>query len=670
MVMPKGFNLGNIFKDKTIGTTPMGVPTVTRSQKGDPSTTAYYVDKANEAKTQSQMEAIINELQSNLAAGLITEEDAIVVLTNPAVDDGMNYRSASALVSDWTRAAGADAFRGFGDQLPDSMMEGMGAAGTASPGAGSFGWDDWSQGSQFFDWQENLRDPATQRRMRDIEAARQAAGGPRDFDVVREAEKQAEAEAIQAEKNRAEAERKALLEGQARQEASVWKTDAADTDMLITGDDAEPVGGVDAIPDPDTAAAGVKAASAKLKGAKTPEQEKAAEASLKKAKSIEAQSKKVASDRAKQAKETGIRDENDLKNRIANDPDFSSKDAETWLINNRGLTSSQAARWVQDRRLENAGRAPQQRADSPPADSPPAGGFPAGGFGSGAQNRQMIQMESPGALPTPIQSGIGLGQAMATPGEAFQQYRLSQYGGQPSAAELARAQRTGALFTGFQPSYGRFLLSATRPTSDIELGAFGDEQAEGEAFARFLRSGQRAPIGDVRSAYGGLADYLTQISQGGMPGGESGLRYGAVFGQDLGPQQIKGNLLETTMASLGMAPGMGGRTYRNLSNIYDSMQAQYGQEAGAANFANWVSGGLGNQSSPNAFNSFNPTQSTYTPAQQTAIRKMRPTSSDIINRQAIANQMTGGYIGGGWSPTVNEDTYGGLEDVMLTGGGF
>jgi hypothetical protein len=266
MVMPKGFNLGNIFKDKTIGTTPMGVPTVvTRSQKGDPSTTAYYVDKANEAKTQSQMEAIINELQSNLAAGLITEEDAIVVLTNPAVDDGMNYRSASALVSDWTRAAGADAFRGFGDQLPDSMMEGMGAAGTALPGAGSFGWDDWSQGSPFFDWQRNLRDPATQRRMRDIEADRQAAGGPRDFDVVREAEKQAEAEAIQAEKNRAEAERKALLEGQARQEASVWKTDAADTDMLITGDDAEPVGGVDAIPDPDTAAAGVKAASAKLK---------------------------------------------------------------------------------------------------------------------------------------------------------------------------------------------------------------------------------------------------------------------------------------------------------------------------------------------------------------------------------------------------------------------
>ena len=696
--MPKGLNLGNIFKDKTIGATPMGVPTVvTRSQKGDPSTTAYYVDKANEAKTSSQREAIVNELQSNLAAGLITEEDAIIVLRNPELG-GMNYRSASGLVSDWTRAAGSDAFRGFGDQLPDSMMEGMGAAGTASPGAGSYGWDDWSQGSQFFDWQENLRDPATQRRMRDIEADRQAAGGPRDFDVLREAERQAalaerqaalergsklkdefiagaDASAIQAEINRAEAERKALLEGQARQEASVWKTDAADTDMLITGDDAEPVGGVDAIPDPDTAAAGVKTASANVAAAKTPEQKKAAEASLKKAKSIEVKSKKVASDRAKQAKETGIRDENDLKNRIANDPDFSSKDAETWLINNRGLTSSQAARWVQDRRLENAGRAPQQPADSPPAGSPPAGSPPAGsppagGFGSGAQNRQMIQMESPGALPTPIQSGIGLEQAMATPGEAFQQYRLSQYGGQPSAAELARAQRTGALYTGFQPSYGRFLLSATRPTSDIELGAFGDEQAEGEAFARFLRSGQRAPIGDVRSAYGGLADYLTQISQGGMPGGESGLRYGAVFGQDLGPQQIKGNLLETTMASLGMAPGMGGRTYRNLANIYATMQAQYGQEAGAANFANWVSGGLGNQSSPNAFNSFNPTQSTYTPAQQTAIRKMRPTSSDIINRQAIANQMTGGYIGGGWSPTVDEDTYGGLEDVMVTGGGF
>ena len=669
--MPKGFNLGDIFKDKTIGTTPRGMPVITTEFRGDPSTTSYYVDKASKAKTSSQREALVNELQSNLAAGLITEEDAIVVLTNPSLDGGMNYRAASGLVSDWTRAAGADAFRGFGDQLPDSMMEGMGAAGTASPGAGSYGWDDWEQGSPFFDWQENLRDPAMQRQIRNIEAARKAAGGPRDFDLAREAEKQAEAEAIQAEKNRAEAERKALLEGQARQEASVWKTDAADTDMLITGDDAEPVGGVDAIPDPDTAAAGVKAASAALKGAKTPEQEKAAEAALKKAKSIEAQSKKVASDRAKQAKETGIRDENDLKNRIANDPDFSSKDAETWLINNRGLTSSQAARWVQDRRLENAGRAPQQPADSPPADSPPAGSPPAGsppagGFGSGAQNRQMIQMESPGALPTPIQSGIGLGQAMASPGEAFQQYRLSQYGGQPSAAELARAQRTGALFTGFQPSYGRFLLSATRPTSDIELGAFGDEQAEGEAFARFLRSGQRAPIGDVRSAYGGLADYLTQISQGGMPGGESGLRYGAVFGQDLGPQQIKGNLLETTMASLGMAPGMGGRTYRNLSNIYDSMQAQYGQEAGAANFANWVSGGLGNQSSPNAFNSFNPTQSTYTPAQQTAIRKMRPTSSDIINRQAMANEMTGGYIGGGWNPRVTDD----LEDVMVTGGGF
>jgi len=693
MVMPKGFNLGNIFKDKTIGAGPGGMPSVvTKTEPSVPAEPAVvrmrtaddYINRAKAAWAKPEinvmgyvdtkadrMASILSDLQSDLASGLIGEEEAIRVLRSPfgpnRVTGGMDYREATGMISGWNRAAGADAFRGFGDQLPDSMLEGMGAAGTASPGAGAFGWTDEG-------W-DPYSDEATEQRLALEEAERQAALKKSSFELGKTP--------TSLEQNLAEAERKRALAtmgegfnlvGSEFQDKIDVNRAKENVDIAKRDNDAAKKALGDATTDEEKAKAKADADAAKkiLDDANT---------NLKNITTLgggEPAKKPIVTTTGLLS---GVTDLTGLRNAVLSDTGgkLNSLDIEGWLKAN-GYTSSEASTLMYNMLKErDAGVKPT--GDKPTGDTDGSKDVSGGMVvKSGAQQsevgtqpgvdaetqRQMIQMRSAGALPTPIQSGIGLGQAMATPGEAFQQYRLSQYGGQPSAAELARAQRTGALYTGFQPSYGRFLLSATRPTSDIELGAFGDEQAEGEAFARFLRSGQRAPIGDVRSAYGGLADYLTQISQGGMPGGESGLRYGAVFGQDLGPQQIKGNLLETTMASLGMAPGMGGRTYRNLANIYDTMQAQYGQEAGAANFANWVSGGLGNQSSPNAFNSFNPTQSTYTPAQQTAIRKMRPTSSDIINRQAMANEMTGGYIGGGWNPRVTDD----LEDVMVTGGGF
>ena len=158
-----------------------------------------------------------------------------------------------------------------------------------------------------------------------------------------------------------EAERQALLEGQARQEEIARTTSAFDTDMLLTGPDSDPVGGVDAIPDVASADTNVAKAEAKVATAKTPQGKIEAKADLAKAKSIQKQSNTVASGRAKQATATGIRDENDLKSKIANDPNFSSQDAETWLMNNRGFSSTKASQWVYDRRLENAGRAPRSQ---------------------------------------------------------------------------------------------------------------------------------------------------------------------------------------------------------------------------------------------------------------------------------------------------------------------
>lgn len=655
----------------------------------------------------TNMQIILNKLQGDLRNGLIDEETALLVLQNPMgpsrAQGGMTYRDAISQIQGWDverqmdlpagtaykTAAGdvryttpEDVFAQYQtDVMPSSMFEATfqdpnvlgslatgGAAytdpvtGETMPGyrfdrgaglpAGSFGWTDEG-------W-----DTSTPEALKQYGKTQEAAeGGGLDW--------------FAQERARAEAERQALLAGQARQEETGGLTPGWEVDPLLAGVDADPVGGVDAIPDSATASAGVTVAEDKVAAAETPQEKTEAKADLAKAKSIQKQSEKVASDRAKQAKATGIRDEKDLKNKILNDPDFSSLDAETWLINNRGFTSSDASKQVQDWRREFFGGPAPVAPGAPGAPDTTAGMALTPQWGTqGQAGRQMIQTQPLGALPTPSPYGISLAQSMASPEEAFQQYRLAQFGGQPSVAELARAQRTGALYSGYQPAMGRFMLSATRPGSDIDLGAFAagqdDEQLEGEAFARYLRAGQRAPMADIRSSYGGLADYLSQIATGStMPGGAAGLRYGAVFGEDLGPKEIKGRILNTTMASLGMRPGMGQRAYGNLSNIYDTMQAQYGQEVGAANFARWVAGGLGGeQQQPSAFNNFAPLENAYTPAQQAAIRQMSPTSSDVIGLQAKANQMTGGYIGGGWSPEVTQSTYGALEDPLLTRGGF
>ena len=664
----------------------------------------------------TNMQIILDELQADLRNGLIDEETALLVLQNPMgptrAQGGMAYRDAISRIQGWDverqmdlpagtaykTATGdvryttpEDVFAQYQtDVMPSSMFEATfqdpnvrgslatgGAAytdpvtGVTMPGykfdrgaglpAGSFGWTD-----EGWDYKEGELGPKAQEQYEKQQKDSgyiYGAGGDLDW--------------FAQERARAEAERQALLAGQARQEETAGLTPGWEVDPLLAGVDADPVGGVDAIPDSATASAGVTVAEDKVAAAETPQEKTEAKADLAKAKSIQKQSEKVASDRAKQAKATGIRDEKDLKNKILNDPDFSSLDAETWLINNRGFTASKASETVQGWRTEAFGGPAPAAPGAPGVSDTTAGMALTPQWGTqGQAGRQMIQTQPLGPLPTPSPYGISLAQSMASPEEAFQQYRLAQFGGQPSVAELARAQRTRALYSGYQPAMGRFLLSATRPGSDIDLGAFAagqdDEQLEGEAFARYLRAGQRAPMADIRSSYGGLADYLSQIATGStMPGGAAGLRYGAVFGEDLGPKEIKGRILNTTMASLGMRPGMGQRAYGNLSNIYDTMQAQYGQEVGAANFARWVAGGLGGeQQQPSAFNNFAPLENAYTPAQQATIRQMRPTSSDVIGLQAKANQMTGGYIGGGWSPEVTQSTYGALEDPLLTRGGF
>ena len=175
------------------------------------------------------------------------------------------------------------------------------------------------------------------------------------------------------------------------------------------------------------------------------------------------------------------------------------------------------------------------------------------------------------------QTGAPLWQAAQDPFQQYQRYRMAQAGGAPIGT-LTSAAGQQALRSGYQPAYGRFLLGGTQ----LGVDDGWQQGGEGEAFGRYLAGGQRRDLGDIRSLYGGLGSYLGSLGTATDPS-QLNLQYASVFGTEPRREDV----LSATQAALGMGSGMGARSYRNLGNIYDLMQTQYGPQ-GAGRFADWV----------------------------------------------------------------------------------
>ena len=214
--------------------------------------------------------------------------------------------------------------------------------------------------------------------------------------------------------------------------------------------------------------------------------------------------------------------------------------------------------------------------------------------------------------------------AYATYGEnpyaAYTDWRRSLYGDAPMA-ERIRLEEAGMPSLGYDRALGGFLLGRISPYG-TGIGEEADETlmaadprtqvGEAQAFMDYLKGGQFGTQQDLRTGFGGLADYLGQVrtfQEGGrLPTDFENIKlspYYQVYGADPDDKQYSRDILGSATAALGYAPGMGARTRRNLQKAYDILgQAQTQQQvfgsptpslAGVsaqpvgARFADWVS---------------------------------------------------------------------------------
>ena len=256
-----------------------------------------------------------------------------------------------------------------------------------------------------------------------------------------------------------------------------------------------------------------------------------------------------------------------------------------------------------------------------------ASGAAGGGQGGGGQNGGGQNGGGQGG------GGQGGGQAMggtispgayATYGEnpyaAYTDWRRSLYGDAPMA-ERIRLEEAGMPSLGYDRALGGFLLGGISPYG-TGIGEEADETlmaadprtqvGEAQAFMDYLKGGQFGTQQDLRTGFGGLADYLGQVrtfQEGGrLPTDFENIKlspYYQVYGADPDDKQYSRDILGSATAALGYAPGMGARTRRNLQKAYDILgQAQTQQQvfgsptpslAGVsaqpvgARFADWVS---------------------------------------------------------------------------------
>tara|TARA_R100000152_G_scaffold20462_1_gene14227 strand:+ start:5683 stop:7680 length:1998 start_codon:yes stop_codon:yes gene_type:complete len=156
------------------------------------------------------------------------------------------------------------------------------------------------------------------------------------------------------------------------------------------------------------------------------------------------------------------------------------------------------------------------------------------------------------------------------PADAFRRYRARQIGEVPIGV-LAGAN----LYGGYQPAYGRYLLNQASGNLPMVTGM----GTQGGGFGEYLQSGQRRGLEDIRSSFGGLQNYLASL------GGQtiSDPQYAATFGL----QPTQGEIVSASLAALGNR-ALGDRGARNLGNIFDLYQTQYGPQ-GASRFADFIS---------------------------------------------------------------------------------
>ena len=177
--------------------------------------------------------------------------------------------------------------------------------------------------------------------------------------------------------------------------------------------------------------------------------------------------------------------------------------------------------------------------------------------------------------------------------DMFKDYRLGSYPGATLRGLTGAGGR--ALTAGFNPAYGSFLLqSALNP--EIGEDYRGDE---GEniptAFRQYLRRGMegaRPSLQDLRSGFGGLTNYLTDIGRPGAMQEDAAwaghMPYMNVFGVDPNRSEI----LAAAGSALRGPRGFGSRTQPALGNMYDLFETRYGP-GGMGKFGQFVQSAYG-----------------------------------------------------------------------------
>jgi len=233
-------------------------------------------------------------------------------------------------------------------------------------------------------------------------------------------------------------------------------------------------------------------------------------------------------------------------------------------------------------------------------------------------------------------SGIDLWGRSISPFEAYQQYRLGQIPG-ATPGGLLSIDPTGKIAgTGYQPAFGRYLLGSTLlPAEQLEA------QTQGEAFRNYLEGGRRS-LQDIRGLYSGLGGYLNTLAGGQIPTGSG---YGLIY--DPASEGFKSDIINSSLAAVGVPPGMGARMQSSMSRMYDLMQTLYGPQ-GASNFVNWVGQSFGAQ--PGAMAGFGARQ--FAPSSQVTspasiapppanMQEMLAPANIPVEEQEVLNQMIG-----------------------------
>ena len=179
--------------------------------------------------------------------------------------------------------------------------------------------------------------------------------------------------------------------------------------------------------------------------------------------------------------------------------------------------------------------------------------------------------------------------------DMFKDYRLGSYPGATLRGLTGAGGR--ALTAGSQPAFGSFLLqSASNPDLHLPVDWRGDE---GEniptAFRQYLgrgMEGARPSLQDLRSGFGGLTNYLTDIGRPGAMQEDAAWAGHMPYMQVFGTDPNRAELLAAAGSALRGPRGFGSRTQTALGNMYDLFETRYGA-GGMGKFGQFVQSAYG-----------------------------------------------------------------------------